>query len=58
MGGGYNVYLVEGEYTRCGIGNDLLDHTLSIHRIICPSKDAFEKYDEIYQTVIGNVPKK
>lgn len=42
-----DVLIVEGEYTRFGVGNDLLDNAASVSRIIVPSKDAFEKYDEI-----------
>ena len=42
-----SVVIVEGAGTRLGIGNDLLDETLSVKRIICPIKDAFSKYDEI-----------
>lgn len=42
-----NIVVVEGEFTRFGVGNDLLEHAASIKRIICPSVNAFNYYDEI-----------
>ncbi len=42
-----DVVICEGEQTRIGVGNDLLNECKSIKRIICPSENAFEKYDEI-----------
>lgn len=51
---GREVLIVEGENTRMGIGNDLFDNVKSIQRVICPSKDAFEKYDEILASVKSN----
>ena len=30
-----------------GIGNDLFDNVKSIKRILCPAKNAFDKYDAI-----------
>lgn len=49
-----NVLIVEGEYTRLGVGNDLLANTTSIARILCPAKNAFDCYDNILQQVCGN----
>ena len=46
-----DILIVEGEYTRFGVGNDLLKNTKSIERIIVPSKNAFDKYDEIKRMV-------
>lgn len=46
-----NLVIVEGEKSRLGIGNDLFDNSNSIKRIICPSKNAFSKYDEILEEV-------
>ena len=43
-----NVVLVEGEYCRGGIGNDLYDNVESLRRILCPAENAYDKYDEIY----------
>ena len=42
-----DTIIVEGEKSRLGVGNDLLDGTHSVKRILCPSKEAFEKYNEI-----------
>ncbi|WP_413628133.1 GT-D fold domain-containing glycosyltransferase [Fructilactobacillus vespulae] len=42
-----DVLIVEGFDTKFGMGNDLLNNTKSIHRIECPSKNAFESYDYI-----------
>ena len=53
-----NIIIIEGEYTRSGIGNDLFENTNSIRRIICPSTNAFKKYNEIYDYVINNIDRK
>ena len=42
-----DIIVIEGRFTRVGIGNDLLDNANSIKRIIAPSEDAFDFYDEI-----------
>ena len=47
---GKRVLIVEGEQTRLGVGNDLMDQTLRIGRILCPAENAFDRYDEILQT--------
>ena len=52
-----DIIIVEGEYTRSGVGNDLFDNARSIKRIICPAKNAFNKYEEIYNYVINNIEK-
>ena len=41
------LIIVEGEKTRFGIGNDLLDKSKKVRRILCPAKNAFDKYDDI-----------
>ncbi len=46
-----NVLIVEGEKTRFGVASDLLDGTKSVRRIICPSKNAFERYTQILNNV-------
>lgn len=46
-----DIVIVEGEFSKLGVGNDLFKNTNSISRIICPSKNAFNKYDEILETV-------
>jgi hypothetical protein len=52
-----DVYVVEGENSRFGVGNDLLDNVKSLHRILCPSTNAFEIYDEILNTSLKLIPK-
>lgn len=44
---GRDVVIIEGEFSRLGVGNDLLDNAFSIERILGPSRQAFSKYDEI-----------
>lgn len=44
---GRDCVIIEGQYTRMGIGNDLLDGAGSIKRILAPSESAFDRYDEI-----------
>lgn len=44
---GKKVIIVEGRYTRFGVGNDLLAGCKSVSRILCPENNAFEKYNEI-----------
>lgn len=40
-----------------GIGNDLMTNTRSLLRIICPSQNAWDKYDTILNTVLKKVTK-
>ncbi|OUM59017.1 glycosyltransferase family 17 protein [Piromyces sp. E2] len=47
-----DILIIEGEYTRVGIGNDLLDNAKSIQRIIGPARSAFDVYDKIYEEVL------
>lgn len=44
---GRDVLLIEGVYSRVGVGNDLLDNARSVKRILGPEKEAFSKYNEI-----------
>lgn len=39
---------VEGCYTRLGVGNDLFANAAEIQRILGPAKNAFSKYQEIF----------
>ncbi len=50
-----DILIVEGEYTKLGIGNDLFKNSKSIKRIICPSKNAYENIKEIKEEIINNV---
>ncbi len=46
-----DVLIIEGENTRIGIGNDLMDNAKSISRILCPPINAFNCYDRIISAV-------
>ena len=48
---GQDVLIVEGEFSRNGVGNDLFENVQSLQRIICPARDAFNRYDEILQSI-------
>ena len=48
-----NIVFVEGEKSRLGMGNDLFDNAASVKRILCPSSNAFEKYDQIFSEVMN-----
>lgn len=50
-----DVIIVEGEYARIGIGNDLMEHARSVSRILCPSKNAWGRYKDILDTVLRKV---
>lgn len=50
-----NVLIVEGCYSRIGIGNDLLSGTQGIKRILCPSADSYDYYEKIRNAVYRNV---
>ena len=49
---GRDVIFIEGSDTKMGVGNDLFDNAKSIRRVICPSKDAFARYEEIVHQVV------
>lgn len=49
---GEDLLIVEGEGSRLGINNNLFDNSLSIQRILCPNKDAFDYYDEILRAAL------
>jgi glycosyltransferase family protein len=52
-----DVVIVEGEMTRFGIGNNLLENAKSIERVLCPSKNAFAVYDNIIEYIENNITK-
>lgn len=49
---GKDIVIIEGDKTRCGCNNDLLDDASSIERIICPAEDAFSVIDKIYEEAV------
>lgn len=46
-----HVLVVEGELTRFGVVNDLLNNAASVVRILCPKVNAFKKLDEIKNVI-------
>lgn len=46
-----DVILIEGELSRLGVGNDLFKEVKSLKRILCPTKNAYIKYDKILKEV-------
>ena len=46
-----DIVIIEGGQTKLGVGNDLLYKCNSVKRIECPMENAFEKYQEIIETV-------
>lgn len=49
---GRKVTVIEGQYTRMGVGNDLLDGALEVKRILAPSESAFDRYQDIYDEAL------
>ncbi|MCI6373220.1 MAG: GT-D fold domain-containing glycosyltransferase [Paraprevotella sp.] len=49
-----NICVIEGENSRLGVRNDLFANAKSIHRILCPTINAFEKYDKILSVIEAN----
>ena len=48
---GENILLVEGDKSRVGVGNDLFDNAASVRRLLCPSENAFDRYEEIWKAI-------
>ena len=44
---GRSVLIIEGEQTRLGVGNDLLDNAAFVQRILAPAENAFNSYQKI-----------
>lgn len=47
-----DVVIIEGNMTRTGQGNDLLDNAKSIQRILCPLKEAYDCYNAILEEAL------
>jgi glycosyltransferase family protein len=47
-----NVIIIEGINTKLGVGNDLFANTHSVKRILCPASNAFNKYNDIFQSAL------
>ena len=46
-----DILIVEGFYSRSGVGNDLFQGAKSVERIICPSRNAYSRYEAIMNAV-------
>lgn len=46
-----NILIAEGEHSRLGVGNDLFDNATEVHRLLCPSTNAFDKYEQILHEI-------
>lgn len=51
-----DIIIIEGEYSKLGIGNNLFDNAKSVKRLLCPSQNAWASYDEIKKAAF-NLPK-
>ncbi len=51
---GRNVVFIEGKDSKMGVGNDLFDNTASIRRILGPSKNAMDRYDELLRAALDH----
>ncbi len=50
---GKDIVFIEGEKSRMGVGNDLFAGARSIKRILAPSTQAFDKYNEILSQAVS-----
>lgn len=48
---GKELLIVEGKFSRLGVGNNFFDGVSSIERILCPAENAFNYYHEILNKV-------
>lgn len=49
---GRDVVLVEGDKTRTGCGNDLFNNVKSLRRILAPTQNAYDKYEDVKNAVL------
>lgn len=47
-----DITIIEGEYTRMGVGNNLFSGAKSINRILAPASNAFSVYDELKKAAL------
>ena len=47
-----DIVIVEGDKTRTGYGNNLLDNAASIRRILAPTQNAFSVYEKVLNAVL------
>lgn len=46
------ILIIEGEFSRLGVKNNLFDNARSVNRILAPNENAFDKYDLILKEVL------
>lgn len=44
-----DILIIEGKFSRLGVGNDLFHNARSIQRILGPERNAFDKYNELLE---------
>lgn len=44
-----DILIVEGKFSRSGVGNNMFAKAKSVQRIICPASNAFQEYDRILE---------
>lgn len=49
-----DILIVEGKYSRSGLGNDLFDNARSVKRILCPSRNSYDKLHQIEASIREN----
>ncbi len=54
---GEDIYIVEGELSRTGVGNDLFSKADKVNRIICPPDNAYDVYEKIMEVIVEKTPK-
>ena len=54
---GRDIVIIEGKFSRLGVGNDLFESAKSIERILCPAKNAWFEYDEILKLATERISK-
>ena len=52
-----SLTIVEGKYTRLGLGNNLFSNARSIKRILCPAENAYDKINTIENYIVNNIKK-
>lgn len=53
---GKDIFIVEGEYTRLGVGSDLFEGAKSLRRLLAPATNAFSQYSRIFQKIREYIP--
>ena len=48
---GRDILIVEGKFSRFGCGSDLLAGAASVRRILAPEKNAFQRYNQIMESI-------